>query len=193
MKSKPGGRFDYQLWFQGEEAETELEKDTRRTIKLIHRAVSDDMEKFVGGDPEIFRLPPTQKKGFLAGLGKSDEISRSVILTAQDLEYYGQNFDLSGFRGPLNWYRNVEANWKWNCSTAGKKLSVGIPALMVAASDDAVLTPSMVESLRMSDWIPSLETKYIQDAGHWVLQEKPDQVNTILKEWLNKLNQNSRL
>uniref|UniRef100_A0A7S3LIS5 AB hydrolase-1 domain-containing protein n=1 Tax=Aplanochytrium stocchinoi TaxID=215587 RepID=A0A7S3LIS5_9STRA len=83
---------------------------------------------------------------------------------------------------------------QWLCGgAAGKKLSVGIPALMVAASDDAVLTPSMVESLRMSDWIPSLETKYIQDAGHWVLQEKPDQVNTILKEWLNKLNQNSRL
>ena len=46
----------------------------------------------------------------------------------------------------------------------------------------------------MHEWVPRLSHKHIEEAGHWVLQEQPDQANRLLCEWLATLDlQGSRL
>lgn len=106
--------------------------------------------------------------------------SLSKLMTEEDIQFYVQQFKKSGFRGPLNWYRNIDKNWKWSCKSVGRKIL--IPALMVVAEKDRVLLPEMTK--HMEDWIPNLKRGYIKDCGHWTQIEKPNEVNQILTEWL---------
>jgi hypothetical protein len=40
-----------------------------------------------------------------------NELKRSVMLGAEDMKEYVKAFSRSGFRGGLNFYRNIEENW----------------------------------------------------------------------------------
>ncbi|XP_006884985.1 PREDICTED: bifunctional epoxide hydrolase 2 [Elephantulus edwardii] len=149
--------FDYQLYFQEPGvAEAELEKNMTRTFKCFFRR---------GG--LLVRFP--------------DEPSLSSMITEEEIQYYVQQFKKTGFRGPLNWYRNMDRNWKWGCKAVGRKIL--IPALMVTAEKDKVLVPEM--SKHMEDWIPHLKRGHIKNCGHWTQMDKPAEVNQILIEWLN--------
>eukprot|EP00069_Balaena_mysticetus_P015478 bmy_22531T0 len=119
---------------------------------------------------------------FVGGLFVStpEEPSLSKMVTEEDIQFYVQQFKKSGFRGPLNWYRNMERNWQWGCKGLGRKIL--ILALMVTAEKDFVLVPEM--SKHMEDWIPHLKRGHIKDCGHWTQMEKPAELNQILIEWL---------
>ena len=51
-------------------------------------------------------------------------------LTADDVDAYVQSFTKSGFRGGLNWYRNIDHNWVLTAPFDGMKIEQ--PALFVA-------------------------------------------------------------
>lgn len=166
--------FDYQLYFQTPGvAEAEMEKDLERTFKI-----------FFFGSGEKERAAALQTSGVCArgGLfvGAPDDIPRSSILTEEALQYYVSQFKKNGFRGPLNWYRNVERNWTWICSRPKAKLLM--PALMVTAGKDPVLLP--VFSKGMENIIPNLTRGHIEECGHWMQMEKPAELNRILVTWL---------
>jgi pimeloyl-ACP methyl ester carboxylesterase len=55
---------------------------------------------------------------------------------------------------------------------------------MITAEKDAVLRPALAE--RMGEQISDLETVLINDCGHWTQQEKPDEVNRIIVDWLDR-------
>ncbi|XP_052588854.1 bifunctional epoxide hydrolase 2 isoform X1 [Peromyscus californicus insignis] len=172
--------FNYQLYFQEPGvAEAELEKNMSRTFKSFFRA-SDEM-----GSLTVHKA--TELGGILVNSSENPSLSR--ITTEEEIEFYVQQFKKSGFRGPLNWYRNVERNWKWSCKGLGRKILV--PALMVTAEKDFVLRPQM--SKNMENWIPYLKRGHIEDCGHWTQIEKPAEVNQILIKWLETEVKNSSL
>jgi pimeloyl-ACP methyl ester carboxylesterase len=59
---------------------------------------------------------------------------------------------------------------------------IAIPALMVTATKDAVLKPGM--AAKMGRHFEKLTHGEVV-AGHWALWEAPDDVNRILREWLD--------
>ncbi|KAL2098838.1 hypothetical protein ACEWY4_005318 [Coilia grayii] len=171
--------FDYQIYFQEPGiAEAELEKDLARTFKIF----------FYGSDEESKRPPISTAKvrergGLFVGL--PEEIPRSSHLTEDALNYYVQEYRKNGFRGPLNWYRNVEANWRWMCSRPRAKLLM--PALMVTAGKDPVLLPVFARG--MENMIPNLSRGHIEECGHWTQMERPAELNRILLGWLKETHQ----
>ncbi|XP_004579142.2 bifunctional epoxide hydrolase 2 [Ochotona princeps] len=163
--------FDYQLYFQEPGvAEAELEQNLSRTFKSFFRASEEGF---------LLVNKVRERGGLFVGTPENPSLSR--IVTEEDIQYYVQQFQKSGFRGPLNWYRNIDRNWQWGCQGAGRKIL--IPALMVTAEKDAVLVPQM--SKYMEEWIPHLKRGHIKDCGHWTQMEKPSEVNQILIEWLD--------
>ncbi|XP_047712641.1 bifunctional epoxide hydrolase 2 [Prionailurus viverrinus] len=169
-KIKANPIFDYQLYFQEPGvAEAELEQNLSRTFKSFFRA----------SDEAFLSVSRVREMGGLF-VRTPEEPGLSHIVTEEDIQFYVQQFKKSGFRGPLNWYRNVDVNWKWGCTGLGRKIL--IPALMVTAEKDVVLTPEM--SKHMEDWIPYLKRGHIMDCGHWTQMEKPTELNRILIEWL---------
>ncbi|XP_010621757.1 bifunctional epoxide hydrolase 2 isoform X1 [Fukomys damarensis] len=171
--------FDYQLYFQEPGvAEAELEQNLSRTFKSIFRA-SD--ENFL----TVHKV--TEMGGLFVQTPEDPGLSKMV--TEEDIQYYVQQFKKSGFRGPLNWYRNMERNWKWGCRAVGRKIL--IPALMVTAEEDFILFPEL--SKHMEDWIPHLKRGHIKNCGHWTQMQKPAEVNQILIDWLEAEVRNSTL
>ncbi|NXL88563.1 HYES hydrolase, partial [Alectura lathami] len=173
MKSYPV--FDYQFYFQEPGvAEAELEKDIGRTLKALIRSIRQ--EDRLPSAPGI--LGVQQRGGLLVGY--PENIPESLILRGPELQYYIERFRRSGFRGPLNWYRNMRPNWRWALSAKDRKILM--PALMVTAGKDVVLQPSM--STGMEEW---LRRGHLEACGHWTQMERPTALNRILVEWLEQL------
>uniref|UniRef100_A0A672FE98 AB hydrolase-1 domain-containing protein n=1 Tax=Salarias fasciatus TaxID=181472 RepID=A0A672FE98_SALFA len=167
--------FDYQVYFQKEGvAEAELEKNLARTFKILF---SRGSERVNGLTRRLWRRAAG---GLFAGL--PEEIPRSSMLTEADLQYYISQYTKSGFRGPLNWYRNHEANWKWECSQPFDKILM--PALMVTAGKDPVLSPALTHG--MEEKCPNLTRGHLEDCGHWTQMDKPAETNDILISWLKE-------
>ena len=58
-------------------------------------------------------------------------------LTEADVDFYAGEFGRAGFRGGLNWYRNIDRNWELLAPYAGARVTV--PALYVAGDQDLVV------------------------------------------------------
>uniref|UniRef100_A0A8C0QMR2 Epoxide hydrolase 2 n=1 Tax=Chelonoidis abingdonii TaxID=106734 RepID=A0A8C0QMR2_CHEAB len=145
IKSRPV--FDYQLYFQ--------------------EPVSTSQRCSIPSAPDVLTLlPPLSAGGLLAGM--PEDPPPSQILAGADLQYFIQQFKKSGFRRPLNWYRNMRANWQWSLSAKDRKILV--PALMVTAGKDFVLHPNL--SKGMEEWIPQLTRGHIEECGHWTPMER---------------------
>ncbi|KAI2654103.1 Bifunctional epoxide hydrolase 2 [Labeo rohita] len=127
--------FDYQIYFQKPGvAEAELEKNLERTFKLMF-IPSSDAKSF----PSTAGV--CQRGGLL--VGSPDDPPRSSILSETALKYYVQQYTKNGFRGPLNWYRNGEKNWRWMCSRPRGKVSV-LTALLLSDTITVRNTPVLV-------------------------------------------------
>ncbi|XP_061481845.1 bifunctional epoxide hydrolase 2 [Rhineura floridana] len=177
--------FDYQLYFQEPGvAEAELEKDLSRTLKAVIRSTKEE-DEIEGTSLNVSKV--RQRGGLLVGL--PEDPPPSSLLPEPVLQYYLQQYQKSGFRGPLNWYRNLQANWRWDISAQRRKITV--PALMVTAGKDGVLHPDM--SKRMEEWIPQLSRGHIEECGHFTQMERPAALNKILIEWLEGVHKNASL
>jgi len=109
-------------------------------------------------------------------------------LTEQDLDYYVSQFEKSGFRGPLNRYRNQERDWERLTALTGARITR--PACFIAGSRDGVLkfVPDVDLVEYMKRWVDDLRVcKLIVGAGHWIQQERPAEVNAALLEFLSTL------
>ncbi|MCB1314607.1 MAG: alpha/beta hydrolase [Leptospiraceae bacterium] len=172
LKRRPG-RYAYQVYFQEPGvAEAELERDFERTFQLAIRSSRD-----TGPSNPIYRTHLALEAG--AFLPDDAEYTPSDLLTEADVAYYAEQYRRTGFRGPLNWYRNMEANWQWARKTDGQ---ISAPALMVTVGRDPVLPASM--SKDMEKYVPDLKRGHIEECGHWTMQEKPAELNQILIDWL---------
>ncbi len=103
-------------------------------------------------------------------------------MTDDELRTYVEAFRAGGITGPVNWYRNIDANAAALESTVDAAIEQ--PTLMIAADSDPVLPLSLTEG--MDRWIPDLDVVVIEDCGHWTQQERPDAVNAALIDWLTR-------
>ena len=105
-------------------------------------------------------------------------------LTSADLDYYVNEFTRTGFTGGLNWYRNLRRNWETSESLSDSKILV--PALYLVGELD--LVSRFMSADEMDEWVPDLRVKRtVPGAGHWIQQERPDEVNEALLNFLSSL------
>ncbi len=119
------GRFFYQEYFQEPGvAEAEAEADPRDFVQRMMYSISGDVPP---GDYWDKPLGAT----FLEGLPDPEPVA---WLTEDDLDFYEAEFTASGFRGPLNRYRNHEADYEWLQNWAGKRIEQ--PVLFIGGARD---------------------------------------------------------
>lgn len=178
LRAMVGGRDErmYMLWFQEPGlAEAVLDAAPRLLFqKLMRRGVPPE-EARVAIDPVAGDLNPFRRLADLPELGPA-------LLERDELEHFVEVFARSGFRGGINWYRNLDRNWETTPQLAGAK--IGVPSLMITAEWDPVLPPAMAAG--MPALVPDLETHRIPGCGHWTQQEKPDELNRLLVDWLRR-------
>ncbi|MBD0361820.1 MAG: alpha/beta hydrolase [Coleofasciculus sp. C3-bin4] len=180
MKQRVGENQFYQLYFQEQGlAEAELEADVRKAITMFLYSASGD-------------APPQKRWRYL--FSKSEKFldtgtqpeTLPAWLTEQDIDFFTGEFERTGFRGGLNWYRNFDRNWELTAFLSGAKLRQ--PTLFVAGEFDPVITMYREAFEAMGETVPNLKKKVLlPGAGHWIQQERPTEVNQLLIEFLASL------
>jgi pimeloyl-ACP methyl ester carboxylesterase len=102
-------------------------------------------------------------------------------MTEDDVAVYVEAFERTGFTGGLNWYRNIDRNWE---RTAGlEERPIEVPALYMVGTRDSTYEWMSPEPTRGR--IPKLRIVTVDGAGHWLQQERADDVNQRLLELLD--------
>lgn len=175
------GKFFYQHYFQDQGvAEAEMQADVRGALRKFYYAISGDApdgtwpnDKVVG-DPLLLRLP--------------DPEPFPAWLTPADLDYFVGEFEGSGFRGPINRYRNHDRDFAYLKQFQGR--TIDQPSLFIGGQRDLVLT-----MFGRVDFVPLMKTQLtdlrghdiLPGCGHWTQQERPEAVNERLLTWLKGL------
>ncbi|MCV7339122.1 alpha/beta fold hydrolase [Mycobacterium haemophilum] len=174
-----GENFFYILYFQEPGvADAELGGDPARTMRRMMGA----MQASSRDQSEAIRMVAPGPEGFIDRLPEPDQLPDWI--SQDELDHYVSEFSRTGFTGGLNWYRNFDRNWETTAEFAGATISV--PSLFIAGTADPVLAFTRTD--RASEVISGPYRQVMIDgAGHWLQQERPDQVNATLLEFLNGL------
>ena len=173
-----GENFFYILYFQEPGvADAELNADPARTIRRMMGGLQAS-----GGKDALVRMATPGPAGFIDRLPEPDGLPDWI--SQDDLDRYVTEFSRTGFTGGLNWYRNFDRNWETTPELANAKISV--PCLFIGGSADPVL--SFTRADRASEVISGpYRQVMLEGAGHWLQQERPDEVNAALLDFLNGL------
>lgn len=178
----------YQLYFQTPGiAEAELERDVRTTIRsLLYSASGDSPRPPDGGSSGRMVAMVPRRGGLLARM--ANPATLPPWLTESDLDFYVGEFSRTGFRGGLNWYRNIDRNWELLAPFAGAQVT--IPALYIAGDRDLVLAFRGMDQLiaNLSGFVPNLrKTLLLPNCGHWTQQERSEEVTDAMIAFLRQL------
>jgi pimeloyl-ACP methyl ester carboxylesterase len=107
-------------------------------------------------------------------------------LTEDDLDFYTAEFEEKGFRGALNRYRNVDRDWLDLQPWRGQPITV--PSVFIGGERDGPTIWGHRAIGRFPQTLPGLRGSHIlPGCGHWVQQERAQEVNRILIDWLTGL------
>ncbi|MFG3366830.1 alpha/beta fold hydrolase [Streptomyces sp. NPDC090032] len=105
-------------------------------------------------------------------------------LSDEELAYYVKTFEQTGFTGGLNYYRNLDRNWALTEHLDGRLITQ--PSLFVTGSKDPV--GKFMPAHGLDRVLTDLRGHVVIDgAGHWIQQERPEEVNAALLEFLSTL------
>lgn len=168
------GADNYMVVFQTSGAgEQVLESDIEQTFRGTFRKPGWSLAK-VAADARLRALPVTV-------FGREPALMGAPIADDEEISIYVETFSRTGFAGAIDWYRNFHQNW---LDTEGTPDMVNVPSLMVVADNDIFLPPETTRG--MDRHVPDLEYAYVAECGHWTQREHPEQVNEILRSWLER-------
>jgi pimeloyl-ACP methyl ester carboxylesterase len=176
----------FQLYFQSPGvAESKLERDVRLSIRsFLYAASGEGREDGARDGREIDMVP--RRGGFLSRL--TNPASLPHWLTEADVDFYVSEFARTGFRGGLNWYRNMDRNSELLAPLSGAQVTV--PALYIAGDRDLVLAFRGMDQIiaNLSKFVPQLRrTILFSGCGHWTQQERAQEVNQAVIEFVQRL------
>lgn len=181
MRTMFGDRFFYILYFQTPGvAEHELQHDVRTSMRRFLFAAS-------GNAPDngmaMMQAPPPNSAYFLEQMPDTETLP--TWLTEADLDFFVKEFEASGFRGPLNWYRNIERSWELSGAFQGKTIEQ--PSLFISGDRDLIRMNPGYESAMREVAVNLRDVVILPGIGHWTQQEAPEPVNEALIGFLNSL------
>jgi epoxide hydrolase A/B len=172
----------YQLYFQTPGvAEAEFERDPRLTIRSLLYSGSGDAPHSGEAVGMVSR-----QGGFLTPM--TNPATLPPWLAEADIDLYTREFARTGFRGGLNWYRNIDRSWELLAPFAGA--GVAVPALYIAGDRDLVVGFRGMDQLvaNLATFVPQLRgTIMLPGCGHWTQQERAPDVNTAMIGFLKAL------
>ena len=146
----------------------------------------------VEGSTRLWETQPEQMTAALAQLNRTVNHTIAAHDGVRPLEQgegdsFVAAFARSGFRGGLNYYRNLDRNWALQAALKGR--TVDIPALYVVGDRDVGLSmPGMREIVAaMPTLAPGLEPPlFLEACGHWAPQESPERVSAAIIEFARR-------
>jgi pimeloyl-ACP methyl ester carboxylesterase len=181
MRAANGENFYYILYHQEPGvAEAEYNADPRGLLLRIYAPMDAPR------DPPKITDPKASAGGWIPRLGLPKQLPG--WLTEKDLDYFSSEFERAGFRGGVNYYRNIERNWEITPELTGARIKV--PVAFIAGTEDIVIRGAKEPALRaqMTRVADDLRgVTLVPGAGHWIQQEKPAETNAFILDFLRGL------
>ncbi|MFF0627186.1 alpha/beta fold hydrolase [Streptomyces sp. NPDC004296] len=162
-------------------AEAEMEPDIRGWLAGFYAALSADTMP-AQGEPDPHFVARTG--GRLRDRFPGEKLP--AWLTEDDLDVYAGEFERTGMTGALNRYRNMDRDWEDLAQYGGAPIKQ--PSLFIGGALDASTTwlADAIDAYPVT--LPGLASTHILDGcGHWIQQERPEEVNRLLTAWLASL------
>jgi len=177
-----GDNFFYILYHNepGGVAEGEYDSDPRGLISSLYLSPGSPREAPTITDPK------RSAGGWIGRLGAPKSLPD--WLTQEDLDYVVDQFEMAGFRGGVNYYRNFHRNWE--ITEHLQDVKVKVPTLFVAGERDSVIAGATQDALARSMGRAVEDLRgviLIPEIGHWVQQEAPEETNQALLDFLNSV------
>jgi pimeloyl-ACP methyl ester carboxylesterase len=118
---------------------------------------------------------PAKLRRFYNAAAASDS-----LLSDEEFQVYLSAYEKGGVSGPINYYRNIDRNWKSTEHLADAVIEC--PTMLVMADKDVTLPLRIADGIEK--WLPNLRREVIEGCGHWTQQEKPEQANALLLDFL---------
>lgn len=175
--SKRAGLGDlYINRFQASDAHLALQADPATTLRKLFWA-------YDGATPADKRSTGFMPEGVDLLETVDDAATLPPWMSEDHFQEYVAAFTAGGFDGPLNWYRAMDVTWSLTGFVQDQKISQ--PALFIVGANDPVRHYGGSAEAGLKDWVPNLtRTVVVPDAGHWIQQERADEVNALLLEFL---------
>jgi pimeloyl-ACP methyl ester carboxylesterase len=146
---------------------------------------------------ELARLPRYYVMDLQRGMAETvademptpGQIAGNHWLPDAELHIYSSEYQRTGFQGGLNWYRCMKSP----LHTADLQIFAGrtidVPSLFIAGRSDwgTYQRPGDFEVMQSRTCRDMRGCHLIDRAGHWVQQEQPAAVNTLLLDFLNRV------
>ncbi|GAB1339890.1 alpha/beta hydrolase [Streptomyces sp. E-15] len=158
-------------------AEAEIEPDIRSWLAGFYAALSADTMPTEGEpDPHFVTRGGRLRDRFPAG-------PLPAWLSEDDLDVYAGEFERTGLTGALNRYRNMDRDWEDLAPHRGTPIKQ--PSLFIGGALDASTTWMADAIDAYPTTLPRLSASHLlHGCGHWIQQERPDEVNSLLTDWL---------
>jgi pimeloyl-ACP methyl ester carboxylesterase len=173
----------YRLYFQEPGvAEADLEADIERTVRGFLYSISGDVVTdgvFDRGWDGYFPMG----QDFMQQLVVPEVLP--PWLSEEDMKVYASELTRSGFHGGLSWYRNYDSQPAILGPFVGTIITA--PAMYISGENDLIAAnPPALQKFPTS--LPGLRGVHVlPGAGHWIQQERPEQVNDALVAFLLSL------
>ncbi|MFC3587236.1 alpha/beta fold hydrolase [Streptantibioticus rubrisoli] len=182
MRERFDGQFYWNYFETPGVADADLAADPRATFRrVLYGACGDNPHNDPPAQPLV-----RPGGGFLDSVEAPEKLPSWI--TEEDIDVFIEEYAEAGFTGGLNWYRNLDRNWE--LTAAWQDAAVQPPALYITGDRDLVYRfPGM------EDLLPALPTLHpnlrepiiLEGCGHWTQQERPQEVNAALLEFLDSL------
>ncbi|PZF85558.1 alpha/beta fold hydrolase [Jiangella anatolica] len=172
----PGHEFYVTYFQQPGRAEAEIEPDVRGWLLGFYASLSADT---MGGpdrpSPLIVPAGHAMRERFAGGL--------PGWLSEADLDVYAAEFERTGLTGALNRYRNIDVDWADLAAHAATPIAQ--PSLFIGGALDPSVAGLAAAIDAFPNTLPGLRGSHLlEGAGHWIQQERADEVNALLTGWL---------
>lgn len=122
-------------------------------------------------------LAEPQPGNALINLASAETPLGDPVMSENELAVFVSAFESTGFTGGINWYRNLDRNWRL---LADVDPIIRQPTLMIYGDRDTV-----ARAERLTDFVPNVEVVSL-DCGHWIQQEMPQETTEAILKWLDQ-------
>lgn len=165
--------------FQADDAHQPFDADPATALRKMFYA-------YDGATPDDRQSTGFMPDGVSLTDSIADDATRPPWMSETHFREYVDAFAAGGFRGPVDWYRNLDRNWALTAFLQDQRIRQ--PALFVVGERDPVRHYAGPHEAGQKDWLTDLRAQVVvPGAGHWLQQERPDEVNRLLLDFLTGL------
>jgi pimeloyl-ACP methyl ester carboxylesterase len=136
----------------------------------------------------VMELDKGMAETVAAEMPSAAAIAACKWLTDEDLKVYSGEYGRTGFQGGLQGYR-VGSSGRYTAELqtfSGR--TIDVPSMFIGGKSDwgVYQTPGALERMQKTICTQMIATHLVDGAGHWVQQEQPEVVSTLLLQFLQE-------